>query len=481
MDPSDYVRAIRKFWIVIIVLGLIGGAVGYGIAHTKADSYRSTSTLFVTSGRGASIDQLVQGSTFSQDQVASYVQLATTPSVLTPVIAQLGLSTSATKLAHQITASTPLNTAVVDITVTDSSARQSSEIANAVAASLRSVAGDLAPKSTGGSSLVTLSIVAQAETPSGPAGPNRKLIEIIGLLIGLALGVLFAIFRTLLDTRIVTGRDVELLSDASLLGTVEKHPSAGHTGLALLDITGSAEAEDYRRIATTLQFAGRGGVPVRSLAIVSAGRGDGRTRVALNLALAFAERSQSVLVVDGDLRHTSAAALTRLDGTEGLTDVLAGSTPVASAIQSWKPGVDVLSSGSLPSNPSAVIRSARFEEVLVEIADDYDVILIDTPALDLYSDALPVAELTEASIVVARAKATKRAPLERTLDALSGIRATVLGVVLTQVRSGRPRVEHPSTTVGRPIEKAAATTPADSSEEPAELTTAAVSTADKTD
>jgi len=217
MDPKDYWKALRKSWIVLVVLTLVGGIVGYGFASTLADSYKSESSLFVASSGNTSGSDLLQGSTFTQNVVQSYAELATTSSVLTPVIAELNLDTTPTKLARQIDAQVPLNTVFVNITVTDSSATRAASISNSVARSLRSVATDLAPTSSSGKAPVAISIVAPALVPQNPSGPNRHLIEISAALIGLVVGILYAIGRLLFDTRLRTVDDLQARSHSFLL------------------------------------------------------------------------------------------------------------------------------------------------------------------------------------------------------------------------------------------------------------------------
>src|SRR3712207_6063204 len=103
MDPSDYLQALRKRWALILVLSVLGASAGIAMAATTTPVYRATTKVFVSLEGGQTVQELVQGSTYTQNLVQSYVALATMPVVLDPVIEDLGLDTNARTLARSIT------------------------------------------------------------------------------------------------------------------------------------------------------------------------------------------------------------------------------------------------------------------------------------------------------------------------------------------------------------------------------------------
>ncbi|BDZ51943.1 hypothetical protein GCM10025867_41840 [Frondihabitans sucicola] len=435
MDPNDYWKALRKSWIVIVALAIVGGIVGVGYASTLPDSYKAQSSLFVASNGANSGSDLVQGSTFTQNLVQSYSALATTSSVLTPVIAELNLDTTPTKLARQINAQTPLNTVFVNITVTDASAQRAADISNAVARSLRTVATDLAPTSSTGRAPIAISIVAPALVPASATGPNRHLIEITAALIGLVVGILYAIGRLLFDTRIRTVDDVEALSAVPVIGAVRR----GHTDhVALRDEPDTALAEDFRRIGATLRFAGNGR-SIRSITLTSSSRGVVGTEIALDVALAVAERSLRVLVIDADLRSPSLAVRAGLTGGAGLTDVLDGSVLLDDAVQPWSDGVSLLTAGAGHSNPHFALGSTDMADLVAAAVEQYDFVLVQAASVLDFADALTLGHLTDGTVVTARSRSTNRKQLLRGLDSLLGAKAPILGIVLTQARLDKTR------------------------------------------
>jgi capsular exopolysaccharide synthesis family protein len=432
MDPHDYWTTLRRRWITILLLGLVGGGAAYGYAMTLAPTYRSTSSVFVSSTQGQTTTELVQGSTFSQNLVQSYAQLATTPAVLEPVITRLGLDTTPTALARAVTATTPLNTVIIDIAVTDSDPEQAATISDAVSDSLAFVAGRLAPSDQAGDPSVSLDTVAAAQVPRNPVAPNSRLIALTGLVGGLALGVLYALGRHVLDTRVREERDVERVTDVPVIGSVERRERAQADGITMLAAPRTAAAEGYRRIRTNLEFVDVDR-PIRSLAVSSALPGEGKTTTAVNLSLAMAEHTPRVLLIDADLRRPTIATQTGLEGAVGLTTVLVGGAELDDAIQPWQDGVDVLTAGAIPPNPNQLLGSTAMSSLMERLSERYAFIVIDTPPILPAADALTLAHLADGALVVTRVRSTRRAQLSDAIGSLEGVKARVLGVVLTRV------------------------------------------------
>ena len=436
VEPIEYVRTLTRRWLLIALAGLICGTGAWGYAASLPDQYRATSSVFVTSDRGATTSELVQTSTFTQNLVQSYAQLATTPTVLDPAIRQLGLNLSSQDLAAQVTAVTPLNTVFINITVTSRSATQAVELADAVSASLTTTVEGLAPKGPTGLPSISVKTVSPAQLPTSPFTPNTELIIATGVLLGLVLGVLYALAREVFDTRVSTEKDLSRVSTDPLLGMIGRKKRSDPTGLVMRVMPHSALAEGYRRVRANLEFI-EVDSPARSAVVTSAISRDGKSTTAINLALAMAERSLRILLIDADLRRPSIAEMCDLEGDVGLTTILLGDIGPEDAIVRWSNGLDLLPSGAVPPNPGQLLGSAAMKALMQRLLLDYDFIVVDSPPLLPAADALGLARLTDGAIVVARYKATTRQQLAATLEALEGVNARILGIVLNQVRERR--------------------------------------------
>lgn len=151
----------------------------------------------------------------------------------------------------------------------------------------------------------------------------------------------------------------------------------------------------------------------------SYGQGDGKTFVSTNLALALAVSRQHILFIDGDLRQGTASRLWQADGP-GLADYLNGSrTDVSSLLfhPDDYPTLDILPSGNLPSNPTELLASREFGELIVAQRLNYDIVLIDTPKIENLADAEIIAEQSDATLFVIRVGKTNRQYLDELVTA----------------------------------------------------------------
>jgi receptor protein-tyrosine kinase len=170
----------------------------------------------------------------------------------------------------------------------------------------------------------------------------------------------------------------------------------------------SRVGENLRAVRSQLMLRWlNGGNLQKVLAVVSPGAGDGRSFVAANLAVVFAQQGQRTLLIDGDLRAKPDAgqqALFKLGRSSGLSGILADRAGLEAAqLVPGLPGLAVLPAGAVPPNPQELLGRPAFGQLLLAATDQFDVVLIDTPAGSNYADAEIIAARAGAAIVVARA------------------------------------------------------------------------------
>lgn len=439
MELTDYIRILRKSWILIIMLALLGVAAAASISILQSPVYAATSKVFVSTQSSGSAADLASGNSFTVQRVNTYSDLAKTPIVLLPVIAKLELDTSEGALSKGISVSAPLNTSIIEITVAVTDPILAADIANATAESLTRVVSRIeTPATQDATSPVQLTLVQQATVPNSPISPNAPVNIALGLLIGLAIGVGIAVLRQLLDTRVRSERDVEMVTDAAIIGGIVYDPKTASRPLIVQDDPRSPRAESFRTLRTNLQFldVGNGG---RSFVVTSSIQSEGKSTTTANLAIALADSGVRVLLVDADLRRPKVANYMGLEGSVGLTDVLIGRVTLADVVQQWGRGrLSVLPAGTVPPNPSELLGSAAMGRLVTELRSAYDVVLFDTPPLLPVTDAAILSRFVGGVILVVAAGRANRHHVAGAISALENVGSSVSGIVLTMLPTKGP-------------------------------------------
>lgn len=441
MELRDYIRILRKGWMLIVAVTLVGVAAGALATIVSSPKYVSSTQLFVSvqSSEASSATDLVQGSSAAQQKVRSYISVVTSRSVLEPVIEELGLDMSTSELAEEITAETPVNTVLIDIAVRDEDPDRAAAIANAVGSNFSTVVVDeLESPEGGGPSLVKIAPIEPAVAAGAPSSPRPALNLALGLLVGLALGVGAAVLRSTLDTRIHGAHDVEHVTTVPILGGISFDPTAKKRPLIVHVDPRSPRAESFRSLRTNLQFVNLDSTS-RCFVMTSSLPGEGKTTTTSNLAIALAETGASVAVVDGDLRLPRLADTMGLEGAAGLTDVLIGRADLQDVLQPWGRGnLFVLPAGRIPPNPSELLGSKAMVSLIEALTSNFDYVLIDAPPLLPVTDAAILSKLTGGAMVVAAAGRTSKNELQSALRTLDHIGGRVLGVILTMLPTKGP-------------------------------------------
>lgn len=441
MSVTAYLQVLRRSLWFIVLGALVLGAGAYGYALTLPKSYRSFASVIVIPEQGQSTSDLTEGSTYVQNIVQSYAALATTPYVLNPVIQELSLNTTATALAKSMTVDTPLNTVMIQLSVTDQSPQAAQRITGAVTDSLVNSVAQLSPK-VGTKPAVRLATVSPANLPSNYVSPNKKLYGMVGAIIGLIIGLAIAILRQVLRSRVGSAEDVAQLTDLPVLGTVPVVAKTPSLPIQLAELPGGQLAEGVRGVAANLRFV-TVDEPARVVIVTSARSGEGKTSLAVSLGLTLAESGRRTLVIDADLRHPSVAPLIGIEGTVGLTTVMLHDCTLDDAVQSWgHDKLSILPAGRMSPNPGQLMSSGQLMELIKTVREEYDQVIVDTPPVLAVSDALWAAPASDGVILVARVRKTPFKSLREAIEAVRASHASVLGVVLNGSREKRDSRYH---------------------------------------
>jgi capsular exopolysaccharide synthesis family protein len=432
VELGEYLDILRRRWVGVLIIALATLALASAVTLAMPKKYTATTRLFF--GVAAdSVTDLAQGSTFAAKQISSFAEVATSPRVLVPVIGQLGLQTTPKELAKSVEATVPVNTVILEISATDPDPTRAAQIANAMGTELTKAAADLSPERQDGREAVQVTTFATAEVPIEASSPRVPLNLGIGLILGLLLGVGMAVLRHVLDTKIRNENDVGLVTGCPILGVVAYDQEVPSHPVILRDEPQAAPSEAVRRLRTNLQFIDVANRP-KSIVISSSIPAEGKTTIAINLAVSLADTGARVILVDADLRRPSIAEYMGIEGQVGLTTVLIGRADVKDVVQPFgTSSLDLLPAGQVPPNPSELLGSAAMASLLDRLSDSYDMVLLDSPPLLPVTDAVVLSKMAGGVVVIVGADRIHRPQLRQSLDSLDTAGAHLFGIVMNKI------------------------------------------------
>lgn len=297
-------------------------------------------------------------------------------------------------------------------------------------------------------------VVDRALVPGAPIRPRVPIYLAIGSTLGLAFGLCAALLLSLADRTVKLQHDIEALGvvflgilprvTASSLerGTYqtrgkkkkpEQAPNPSRGDLIVHTHPASAAAECMRAVRTNLLFMAADR-KLHTILVTSANPREGKTTVAISIAVALAQTGNRVLIVDTDMRRPRVHRAFGMSNARGLSNALIGEHELDELIsQTEVPGVDVLPCGPTPPNPAELLHGGRFADVVRDLQSRYDRVVFDSPPLAAVTDAAVLSALTDTVVLVVRAGSTTHDVAGSALRQLRDVRARIAGAVLNDV------------------------------------------------
>ncbi|HSV14617.1 MAG TPA: polysaccharide biosynthesis tyrosine autokinase, partial [Tepidisphaeraceae bacterium] len=276
---------------------------------------------------------------------------------------------------------------------------------------------------------------------AGPPKPLKGRTLLASLVVGIVAGLGAGFVREHLDDRLPNAEAIKSSAGAPVLGSIPTITSgfnAQDRGQVVHHDPFNDAAESYRALRAALQS----GLSPRSktLLITSPTAGDGKSTFISNLGIAMAQASKRVLIVDADLRAPVQHRLFGLKDRIGLCTVITTGDPPAQAVQRTEiEGLDLLPCGPVPVSPLDILNDPALTDHLNDLADQYDVVLIDSPAAATAVDARVLAASADVTLLIVRSDTATRRQVEETRDGLRGVGARVIGVAINAVTRGGMR------------------------------------------
>ncbi len=283
-----------------------------------------------------------------------------------------------------------------------------------------------------------VTLFEEAREPKSPIRPKKMQNTVLAGMIGLMLAAGVVFLLEYLDDTLKTPDDVTRTLGLSVLGAIgEFGRNAGE--LNAIENPLSAAAEDYRMLRTNIRFAGVDR-PLRTLMITSAAPTEGKTTTLANLGVVMAQAGMRVALVDADLRRPRLHKVFDMTSEEGLTESLVEGMANGRLLHPLaEHPLTLLPSGVIPPNPVEMLGSLRMKELLDELAQNNDMVLVDSPPALSMADAAVLAQAVDGVLMVAESGSTRRDAARDAAATLQHVGANLLGVVLTRmpVRNNR--------------------------------------------
>jgi len=286
-------------------------------------------------------------------------------------------------------------------------------------------------------STTTISQLNQAIPNTTPIQPqplkSGALAAVVGFMV--AAGVVFLI--AYLEDEIRDPSELSQRWGIPVIGVITNF-SASQEPLITLSKPRMPVSESFRSLRTNLQFSGID-APLKTLLITSASPSDGKSSVAANLATVIAQSDKEVVIIDGDMRRPTMHKVFKLSNRLGLSDYFIRTPDKMTGVvkKTAVNGLSIITSGSLPPNPSELLASTKMQDVINLLTKHFDMVILDSPPLLAVTDALILAKSVDGVILVIDPKKTKRGAIQQAVEQLKRLDARLLGIVLNNIKVKR--------------------------------------------
>lgn len=288
------------------------------------------------------------------------------------------------------------------------------------------------------STISNIKVVDPAITPDKPVKPQKKKNLLLGLLVGLMFGVGAAFFMDYLDDTIKDEEEAKRALGWPLLAMIPAiegsgegvQPTTRASRLIVQNMPKSSVAEAFRGLRTAIHFSSLKR-DTKVVMITSSFPGEGKSTIAANLALTFAQAGNRVILIDCDLRRPSMNTIFEQPRSPGVTEVLAGDVPMAEALHTTDiENVHLLTAGTIPPNPAELLCSESMRDLLAGLRESYDIVIIDAPPVIPVTDAPLLTAFTDMVVVVLESGRIPIKAAQRMKELLQSVQAPVAGFVL---------------------------------------------------
>ncbi|MBQ9161703.1 MAG: polysaccharide biosynthesis tyrosine autokinase [Clostridia bacterium] len=456
-----FLAKILKANIVLILVVAVICAAGLGaFRHFNTVPTYTSSVSFFVNGLSMNTDgtQFVNpGNTSGATTLAeSFEIVITSRSVVNKALEVLPAGTkydgitvdSARKLM-----SAQLDVQILTVSVTHSDPDVAYELAHAMEkAAPRALDSYVGLSEDADNTISVVKVVENAVKDTTPSGKNTVTFALIGFILGAALVYVIAFLKAFFDRTIYTEEEVKDHFEMPVVGQIPSWNPDGkvvtkkdlkkakadvlrdYTGRMLSPQTPFAVSEAFKLLRTNMCYTANNGGSCAVYGIVSSNAGEGKSVVAANTAISFAQMGKKVLLVDADLRAPVQRKIFNLDAkAPGLSDYLAGMENDVMISISGVENLSVITSGRIPPNPAELLASPRMTQLVENAKQNYDIVIIDLPPVCEVADAGVISGVVDHYLMVVRSTQSDIGMVSSALNMLAGFDASVAGFVINDL------------------------------------------------
>lgn len=441
-----------KIWIIVVFTILVGAA-SFGISKFIIPmKYESYTTMYVKNNNTVNSEQNnnvdLNDLNASKSLVSTYIAVLKSNAVMEQVGFKLTelynendlslifninngkISTDDIKECFSMSAVD--ETEVMRISVNTKSPEISADMCNIIA----EIAPNFLIRVVGAGSV---EIIDTAVPDKIPVSPNVSLITIIGAVVGLSISIFIILLIDFFDNTVKETEELTQRFDKAILGKIQsietkKKKSKTDSIKLITDKNISFNVvESYKSIRTNILFA-LGTCNKKIFAVSSPNPSEGKSTMAANIAIALAQTGSTVLLIDADMRKPVQHKTFKIKNSNGLSTLIINKSSIAKSVRrNIVKCLDLLPSGPIPPNPSELLASEKFGELLEKFSVDYDYIIIDTPPINVVSDALVIKNLISGILIVLKYASTTFDDVSSCMKQIDLAKTNMLGFVLNDI------------------------------------------------
>lgn len=426
-SSRNFVSIVIRGLPIILGVTVLFGLGGLAYSLIQKPLYEATTTLYITSGTSV-VPSAYDAVKASEERIQSYSQLIYSDAVLGPAVKAAGLNMNAADAKSVIRIEENPQIVLLTLGVRDHNPEVAQRLANAIADSVVDAVPRLEVPGFGGESTSKVTVVTTATVNSSPVAPETSIIIALAALVGLIIGLLIVLTRERFNNKVRDENDAVAAVGAELLAAIPRQKT---TDPLVADYTSEVDAvaAAFRSLRSGLL-----NLSPRSVLITSARPAEGKTRTAVNLAITVARAAHTVVVVDANAQNPGVRDAIGSVRKHGLIHAVSGAEPLANLLEPSVCGVTGLSAlsaeASSETNPDDLVSSSGFRNVIEELAQSFDFVVIDSPAVLDGPTARDIVPSTDGVVVVAQRGQTKLSDLHACAAQLRSADANLLGVVL---------------------------------------------------